>query len=124
MASVEELCDEISLINKSHNILSGNVRELRERFSRNAYELQFVGAPTALENIEGATVTLGEINPDGFASADIVLDSPDRVRDFIAQANQLVTIESFRRRLCSMDNIFVSAVKESDRQFNTENEAI
>lgn len=124
MASVEELCDEITLINKSHNILSGNVREIRERFSRNAYELQFVGAPSALENIEGAKVTLGEINSDGFASADIVLDSPDRVRDFIAQANQLVTIESFRRRLCSMDNIFVSAVEESDRLFNTVNQKL
>ena len=32
MASVEELCDEITLINKSRNILSGSVRDLRRRY--------------------------------------------------------------------------------------------
>ena len=36
MASVEELCDEITLINRSHNILSGSVRNLKRRFSDNS----------------------------------------------------------------------------------------
>ena len=31
MASVEEICDNITLINKSHNILSGNVEEIRRQ---------------------------------------------------------------------------------------------
>ena len=31
MNSVEELCDNITLINRSHDILSGNVAEIRER---------------------------------------------------------------------------------------------
>ena len=32
MSSVEEICDHITLINKSHNILSGSVDEVRRRF--------------------------------------------------------------------------------------------
>lgn len=34
MESVEELCENITLINRSHNILSGNVAEIRERMGK------------------------------------------------------------------------------------------
>ena len=114
MSSVEELCDEISLINRSHNILSGPVREIRERFSNNRYELGFVGAPVALDGC-GFDVELGAINPDGFATATVTLPAADAVRPFLAAANQAVEINSFRRLLPSMDDIFVSAVEASNQ---------
>ncbi len=114
MSSVEELCDEISLINRSHNILSGPVREIRERFSNNRYELGFVGAPDALDGC-GFDVELGAINPDGFATATVTLPAADAVRPFLAAANQAVEINSFRRLLPSMDDIFVSAVEASNQ---------
>ena len=50
MASVEELCDEITLINRSHNILTGSVRDLRRRFSDNSYEFTFAGEREALHS--------------------------------------------------------------------------
>lgn len=34
MESVEELCENITLINRSHNILSGNMAEIRERMGK------------------------------------------------------------------------------------------
>ena len=37
MSSVEEICDEIALINRSEVVLSGNVKEVRERFKSNTY---------------------------------------------------------------------------------------
>ena len=39
MSSVEEICDEIALINRSEVVLSGNVKEVRERFKSNTYIL-------------------------------------------------------------------------------------
>ena len=36
---VEEICDEIALINRSEVVLSGNVKEVRERFKSNTYIL-------------------------------------------------------------------------------------
>lgn len=121
MSSVEELCDEISLINRSHNILSGPVREIRERFSNNRYELGFVGAPDALDGI-GFDVELGGINPDGFATATVTLPAADAVRPFLAAANQAVEINSFRRLLPSMDDIFVSAVEASNQSAQQQTE--
>lgn len=119
MASVEELCDEISLINRSHNILSGSVREIRERFSSNRYEIGFVGAPDALATT-GFDVELGNIDNDGFATATVTLPSADAVRPFLAVANQAVDINSFRRILPSMDDIFISAVQASNQSSQLE----
>ena len=41
MASVEELCDHIALIDNSKKILDGNVKEIKKRFKKNEFEIRF-----------------------------------------------------------------------------------
>lgn len=43
MESVEELCSHIGLINRSHVVLQGPVRDIRKAHKSNCYEIQFVG---------------------------------------------------------------------------------
>ncbi|MBQ1201881.1 MAG: ATP-binding cassette domain-containing protein, partial [Alistipes sp.] len=43
MSSVEEICDHITLINKSKNILSGRVDEIRHSHGNNIFSIQFRG---------------------------------------------------------------------------------
>ncbi|MDE6352218.1 MAG: ATP-binding cassette domain-containing protein, partial [Muribaculaceae bacterium] len=43
MSSVETLCDDITLINNSKNILTGNVDEIRNRLGQNRYKNTFEG---------------------------------------------------------------------------------
>ena len=43
MASVEEICDHIALINKSRKILDGTVGEIRQQFKLNIFELGYSG---------------------------------------------------------------------------------
>lgn len=115
MSSVEELCDEISLINRSRNILSGTVHDIRERFADNKYSLTFAGNPDALLAACSpicADFQLGSVNPDGYATAEVALRTDSDVRPLIAAANEAVTLSSFNRILPSMDQIFVSAVEE------------
>ncbi len=117
MGSVEELCDEITLINRSRNILSGPVRELRERFSDNRYSLAFIGNPDELRSATAQCCRdfeLGGIDTDGNATATIALADNNALKPFIAAANNAVTINSFRRLMPSMDEIFVSAVEASN----------
>lgn len=114
MGSVEELCDEITLINRSRNILSGSVRDLRERFADNRYSLAYVGAPDSLRAAVApfcATFEPGAIDTDGNATVSVTLTAPDALRPFVAAANDSVIINNFRRVLPSMDDIFVSAVE-------------
>ncbi len=50
MASVEELCDHISLINKSKVILEGQIDELRKTFRTNTYEVSYTGDPQKMKS--------------------------------------------------------------------------
>ncbi len=43
MASVEELCDNIALINNSKKVLDGNVQDIKQQFKENVYDLHFKG---------------------------------------------------------------------------------
>ena len=41
MSSVEEICDNIALINRSQVVLSGNVTEVKSRFRTNNFTIRF-----------------------------------------------------------------------------------
>ena len=115
MAGVEELCDNISLINKSHNILTGSVRELRREFSDNSYEFSFLGEQARLtEALEPLTREMeGKgLDRDGFLSVSLKLNSADDLREAIARANEAVDLRSFRQVLPSMDEIFIRSVEK------------
>ena len=43
MSSVEEICDHITLINKSRNILTGRVDEIRRRHGNNIFQVAYRG---------------------------------------------------------------------------------
>ena len=48
MSSVEEVCDHITLIDRSRNILSGAVDEIRRRHGQNLFRLEYRGDEAAL----------------------------------------------------------------------------
>lgn len=117
MASVEELCNNITLINKSHNILTGNVAELRERFSGNRYELIYTATEQPLAPALGDLVSdlaIEAPSRQGTVRATFALREPDVLKSVIAAANNTVTIRGFNRLLPSMNDIFISTVKASD----------
>ena len=50
MESVEELCDNIALINKSHVVITGGVDEIRHKYGNNNVELVYTSS-TAIESV-------------------------------------------------------------------------
>lgn len=114
MESVEELCDNITLINRSRDILSGSVTEIRQRFADDRYRLTYSGDPAALA---AAAAGLGiEAQPEaddkrGNRVAVFALPAPDAKRPLLQAANGAVDIVGFEQIIPSMDDIFVSAVK-------------
>ena len=48
MASVEELCNHITLINQSEVVLQGEIKHLRENYKANKYRVTFKGEPDKL----------------------------------------------------------------------------
>ena len=43
MESVEELCDSIALIHKSHKILDGRVKSIRNSYKNETYMIEYTG---------------------------------------------------------------------------------
>ena len=111
MASVEELCDEITLINRSRNVLSGNVEQLRRDFAAGRYNLSFRGNPLPLlGTIEEMTEELTMTEEKGVHTAALKLKPSATLRDLIAAANPVVEIASVTEAVTSMNDIFIRTV--------------
>lgn len=121
MASVEELCDEITLINKSHNVLSGNVAELRRRFSEGRYTLCFSGDPApaaaAIEPmVSELEITALPARTDTGRDShrmQLLLCPGATLRDVIAALNPIVELSSVNESVSSMNDIFIRTVGAS-----------
>ena len=114
MASVEEICDHITLINKSHNILSGSVDELRHRFGENVFEVTYGGESSTFEQQMVPMVDLlgtSEVADTPYHTTRIRLKPTASVRESIATANNAVELRSFREVMPSMNDIFIRAVE-------------
>ena len=115
MASVEELCDHIALINQGKNILSGNIDEVRGRYKPDTYDLRFKGDPEKLRLALNSSVTYEEELTRGDLRHVII--KPDHrypLRDMISVINENVDIVSFDEMLPGMNDIFIRAVKETN----------
>ena len=114
MSSVEEICDHITLINKSRNILSGSVDELRHRFGENVFEVTYSGGAELFESALMPMVDLLGTSPvvdTPYTSSRIRLKDGVTVRESIAAANEAVELRSFREVIPSMNDIFIRAVE-------------
>lgn len=112
MGSVEELCSHITLINKSKNILSGEVKEIRHRHGSNIFQVEFIGDRESLLNALGNKCTLLEgAEEDSIHEAmKIHIPSDDDVRNVISLINSEVELRTFREIIPSMNDIFIKAV--------------
>ncbi len=119
MSSVETLCDEITLINRSQNILTGNVNEIRRRFGSNRYKFTFHGDESKLLTAFGDSIISnnGAIKADdGEISMTLRFASGSSMHDIIATANNAVELTSFSADLPSMDEIFITSVENNNRK--------
>lgn len=126
MESVEKVCDNFTLINRSHNILSGNVAEIRREMGRNHYKLSFMGNPeTLLEHLGDRIMHYNMSKPEETASgliynSDFQLKNGVEMHDFLATANDSVEIVTFDRALPTMNDIFIRTVEASNAGMPTE----
>lgn len=116
MASVEEICDNITLINGGRDILSGNVDDLRRRYFGNRFDLEFAGDPVALMTALQGISSEFEVTeaPRDRHSLRFHLDERVPLREAISIANDKVEIASLRESIASMNDIFIRAVKEDE----------
>lgn len=117
MSSVEEVCDNITLINNGHDILTGNVEELRRKMSDGRYSIDFIGdgreLTQSLLSIAGE-FNLGKGDAQGSQSLKLRLNPGTTLRDVISLVNDKVEMLSLNPTRLSLNDIFISAVKSSN----------
>ena len=85
MESVEELCDNIALINKSRLVITGGVDDIRHRYGNNNVELIYTSSSA--------------------------IDSNDVLRHVISRS---LTVNSFKELVPRMNDIFIKLVTEEE----------
>lgn len=132
MASVEEICDKIALINQSRVVLSGYVSEVRNRFKSHTYSLKIAtpgagktepfsaaspeeGNLCSIEKAETGTARklfslLSEKPHDGITELRIRKEGNITNSELLASLTQRYEILSFVEELPSMNDIFINTV--------------
>lgn len=113
MESVEELCDNIALINKSHVVITGGVDEIRRKYGNNNVELIYTGPSIA--PARGVFDILSDQDDSGRHTAVLSLESGhDTNKALYEILRQDVTVNSFKELVPRMNDIFIKLVTEEE----------
>lgn len=109
MESVEELCDNITLINRSKVVLQGNVHQIKQQFKTNIYRIvldEIVDSPTPFGKFK--------ILDQNIVNNHTLL----RIETVSSSANEIITallphytLLSFEEEIPKMNDIFIQIVK-------------
>jgi len=114
MSTVEDLCDHITLINKSKNILEGQIDEIRNRYKSNIYELSFQGDIEKLEKSLNNHYELTEkLKVNGKDAVRIKLLHHTNENELLSLVIPSVEILSFNEVMPNMNDIFIKVVNEN-----------
>ena len=114
MESVEELCDNIALFNKSHVVITGGVDEIRRKYGNNNVELVYT-SQTAVASEAGVFKVMSDVDDSGRHTAVLTIEggasTNDVLKSIIAQG---VAVNSFKELVPRMNDIFIKLVIEEE----------
>jgi ABC-2 type transport system ATP-binding protein len=113
MASVEELCDHIALINKAEKILDGKVADIKDSFKKNIFEIVYRNPNRSISyNLPESYVLVSEEHHGNMAKARIKIPSGETPNQLLQLAITDVEVHAFSEIMPTMNDIFISKVNE------------
>ena len=112
MASVEELCDNIALINKSNLVVTGGVEQIRREHGRNQVEVLYRPSDASVELAGSSVLTLAfdvEHKDIRRAVYDVAKGTPS-AQILSELAGSGIDVVSYRELIPSMNDIFIQLV--------------
>ena len=122
MASVEEICDHIALINRSHKILEGDIFEVKNRFKKNRFsvEVSRFDAMLAEQLLNHDFQLVEQLDSGHYTRFEIVIPQTKNNNDLLQLFLQYSDIHSFNEILPTMNEIFIEQVEQSNQTQNHE----
>ena len=106
MESVEEICNHIALINKAQTILEGPIEEIKQQFTNNSYEVITTG------KVLNENDYFSIINQKG-SNYNLLLKKGKTQQEALQSIIQQTEIISFRKKIPSMEEIFIKAINNA-----------
>jgi len=113
MESVEELCDNIALINKSKKILEGKVKEIKNTYKANTYYIELADLKGNLIDLLNQNYEIKEEWKDeNLTKAKIKLINDCKPNELLSLIMPYSTIHGLSEILPTMNDIFIQRVSE------------
>ena len=114
MQSVEEVCDECALFNKSHVVLQGNVSEVRQRFAQGIVSLEVeTSAPLSQEQLSQLSVVDSNFYPGKKKQLlRLKMRAGEDLRDLVQTLPRELHLLSLREEIPSMNEIFIQTITQ------------
>jgi len=109
MGSVEEMCDHITLIDRSRSILEGSVSKIREEWAANEYDVGFRGE--ALINGNSHYEVLKSNSENGKTMVRLKTEGDVDINKVVIDMTSKGKLLSFNPALPSMNEIFIRVVE-------------
>ncbi len=115
MGSVEELCDHITLINKSKTILTGQIDEIRQGYKDNLIKFDFSGDTAVIREKLSGNFNVKKIdNVNGYNTAFVKMLNEATINDMIGAVINDARIHGLQEVLPTMNDIFIKVVEQSN----------
>jgi len=117
MASVEELCDHIGLIDRSKKILEGNVKAIKNNYRSSTFEISYAPTAKSLSEILGDHFTvLKEERVSQHMSARVRITDDQQKNLLLQKLIPQTELHSFHEIFPSINDIFIRKVKENEQK--------
>lgn len=111
MESVEELCNSIALIHKSHKILDGKVKEIRNSYRSNTFLIQYSGNKLDFNGSQPFTLLDESTTEDGY-TIRLQLKEGGTTNDVLQNLIPQVSINHLHEVIPSVNEIFIQKVNQ------------
>lgn len=113
METVEDLCDDIALINKSKKILEGSKKQVKDQFRSNTFLVEHHGNNFALDPSRYEIVRQQVIEGDLYTTT-LKAQTGIKPNQVIRELIEKTELSSFQEKLPSMADIFIGLVQGED----------
>lgn len=117
MSSVEEVCDNITLINKSKAVLSGSVWDVKHQYKQNIFNIRYCDKDSVLQSDDIISVN-SETRVENVVSCEVKAKADMSANELIRYLLNRVELIGFEEKLPTINDIFLNVVG------NRENEII
>ncbi len=117
MESVEELCDDIALINKSNKLIEGKLIDIKRQYKTNTFEVglesenQSVLKESLTEKFTISEANFKSLNDD--LKLNIKLSENEKAQDLISFLNKQAYINHFVEVIPTASDIFIQTVQNN-----------